>query len=68
MFLKDTKINQGGLMRCCLATIDNLDQSVDYPDHTVIDCKYEKMENKNIVLIDGVWRWNRIEFSSTSLN
>ena len=58
MKLTETKVNIGGLMRCCLETIETLDQDVDYPDKYVIDCKYEDVGNKNIILENGVWRWN----------
>jgi hypothetical protein len=58
MKLKDTYIDQGGLMRCCLETIYELDPEKDWPNKIVIDCKHEKPGNKSIRLVDGVWQWN----------
>ena len=59
MKLNETKVSIGGLMRCCLDTIDTLDTTVDYPDGHIIDCKHETKGNKNIILKDGIWQWNR---------
>jgi hypothetical protein len=58
MKLKDTTINTGGMLRCCVATIDELDKNMDFPDGLVLDCKYESPRNKSILLKDGVWQWN----------
>lgn len=58
MLLKDTKINIGGLMRCCIQTIVELDPDKEYIDGTIIDCKFEADGNKQIVLKDGIWQWN----------
>lgn len=58
-----TKVAQGGLMRCCLATIDeyvatHADQSPKFG--LILDCKYEKPGNAQVVLdTSGIWRWNR---------
>jgi hypothetical protein len=58
---KDTKINQGGLMRCCIKTIEDfceehLDQEVE---DQVLNCKYEPIGNERIKLIGTTWRWNK---------
>ena len=61
MKLYETKIKPGGLMRCCIETIDTLTDTlddVDYPDGYVLDCKYEKSDNQTIILLDGYWQWN----------
>ncbi len=58
MKLKDTKINIGGLMRCCLETIETLNPDYELKDGMIIDCKYEHPGNKQIILQNGVWRWN----------
>ena len=58
MKLKDTTINTGGMLRCCVATIDELNKDTDYPDGFVLDCHYEEYGNKSILLKDGVWQWN----------
>ena len=55
--LSDTTISHGGLMRCCLVTIEELPDT-EYVDGTVIDCKHESAGNKNIILKNGVWQWN----------
>lgn len=44
-------------MRCCLATINELTEG-EYENGTIIDCKYEPKQNNNIILKDGVWKWN----------
>lgn len=52
------RVNHGGLMRCCIAT---LEQSTE-PSQvgTTLDCQYEPEGNKNMIVgEDGVWRWNR---------
>jgi hypothetical protein len=58
MKLNETKYNPGGLMRCCLDTIFTLDESDDFADGTILDCKHEKSGNQNIILDGGTWRWN----------
>lgn len=58
MKLKEIKINIGGLMRCCLTTIEELPGDYDFEDGIVIDCKYEKKGNSNIKLENGVWKYN----------
>jgi hypothetical protein len=62
--IDQTKINQGGLMRCCIDTICTLDENAEFENGIVIDCKYEKEGNQNIVLLDGVWRWNNVATSN----
>ena len=58
MKLSHTAILVGGMLRCCIDTIDTLDKDADYQD-MVIDCKHEKPGNQAIRLKDGVWMWNR---------
>lgn len=65
MKLSDTKINQAGLMRCCLDTIETLPDD-DYPDGAVVGCKHESAGNAQIVLRRGVWRWNSGEQNDTA--
>ena len=59
----DTRVNQGGLMRCCLATIADYAEAragQEAPEGVlVIDCQHETPGNSRIVLEGGVWRWNR---------
>jgi hypothetical protein len=65
MKFADTRVNQGGLMRCCTGTIANhveLHARDDVPEGVlVIDCEYETPGNSRIVLEGGVWRWNNPE-------
>jgi len=58
----DTKLNCGGLMRCCTSTIANyvsIHADEEIEDGFIIDCEYEKAGNRNIILKDNVWRWNK---------
>ena len=59
MKLNETKISIGGLMRCCIATIEEQDPDKEYKNGDIIDCKFEEGGNKNIILKDGIWQWNR---------
>lgn len=60
----DTRYNHGGLMRCCIETIQreveaNPDKETQ-DEGTVIDCAYEESGNKRIFLSPlGIWGWNR---------
>lgn len=58
-----TKVDQGGLMRCCLATIsDYLSvHSAETPQPgLILDCKFQKPGNAQIILDqNSIWRWNR---------
>lgn len=60
-----TRIAIGGLMRCCLATInDYVDAHVaEVPEPgLVLDCKYQGPGNAQIILDpSGIWRWNAPE-------
>lgn len=58
MRLEHTFVNEGGLFRCCLQTIESLNPFADYKDGMVIDCQYEPSGNRRIILQDGVWKWN----------
>ena len=55
---RDRLVRQGGLMRCCLATINETYDVTEVGD--MLDCKYENPGNKNLIVADdGVWEWNR---------
>lgn len=58
----DTRINPGGLMRCCFQTIhEYVDAHMGEaaPESLVISCRYEMYkESMNIILEKGEWRWN----------
>jgi hypothetical protein len=55
----DTKVRQGGLMRCCIQTlIEDMERDVQVGD--TIDCKYEtSCDEQMIVAEDGVIEWNQ---------
>ena len=58
MIANQQKVNQGGLMRCCLATVAECEDEVEVG--AILDCKYESPGNANMILDQGlVWRWNR---------
>lgn len=62
MRAQDTRVNQGGLMRCCLETIyqfamEDVEREVE--ERHVLDCKYEEPGNKRIIFQNGAWRWNK---------
>lgn len=48
-------IRSGGLMRCCLATIDQYEGPVEIG--TVLPCEHCK--DSMVIALDGVWEWNR---------
>lgn len=62
---KNTTVHQGGLMRCCLATLGDFinekpDQIIYEGD--VLNCRYEKNQTEpKMVYHKGAWRWNRAE-------
>ena len=59
MKIADTRIDQGGLMRCCISTIVEYAQEHPNEEATdrIIDCKYEEGRNQQIMLVAGKWRW-----------
>lgn len=60
----DTMIHQGGLMRCCIATIvDYVDQHKDEQtkEGLVLDCQHERVGNERIILTEDVFCWNQIQ-------
>ncbi len=64
MKYRDTKIGIGGLMRCCIATIDAyVDEHAD-EDVADVDiwCEHghgDRNEDARIILRTNVWRWRR---------
>jgi len=51
-------IRHGGLMRCCLLTLDDyLAAGGTEKSGTVLPCAY--CRSSMIVAADGVWEWNR---------
>lgn len=58
MIANRLRVRQGGLLRCCLASLAMCEDEVDVGD--VLDCRYEDPGNANLVLAnDAVWEWNR---------
>lgn len=56
---KDTLIDIAGMLRCCFATVNEMDLETEVENGQTLDCKYEKEGNKSLILIDGVWCWNQ---------
>jgi hypothetical protein len=63
--VSDLKINQGGLMRCCIQTIleilDEFQPDTEFQNNTIYNCRYELPDNETIILIDGVFQYNQKE-------
>lgn len=55
------KIKMGGLMRCCLTSVDHL-----YPDGPaqlategqVLQCEYTDSPDHRMIFHDGTWSWH----------
>ncbi len=62
MKYRDTRVDIGGLMRCCIATIDDyVDEHAD-EDFADVDilCEYGEAGAESIIILrDGIWRWRR---------
>jgi hypothetical protein len=61
MTYSETRVNYGGLMRCCLGTLrDYIIAHIDDEAHEgeTLDCKYEPPNNRQMILKKGTWRWN----------
>ena len=62
MLFADTTINRGGLLRCEKETID--EYKLEHMNEPVpekplfIACRYCTGRPLNIILEEGVWRWN----------
>lgn len=57
-----TKVEQGGLMRCCLYSLGQFVEEHSKEEATegfTLDCIYEKPGNKNLIFQGGVWKWNQ---------
>ena len=56
------RVKHGGLMRCCLASLDNAmcDPSKNPPkEGDIVACEYEKSNPTTMRFRDGAWEWNR---------
>lgn len=59
------QVRHGGLMRCCLATLDNLAVSGELPTDigATLSCQYHAVREPDMILCaDGVWAWNKTHF------
>lgn len=55
----ERRVRQGGLMRCCIGTID--DSTEPTRVGTTLSCKYEPPDRATtmVVALDGIWEWQR---------
>jgi hypothetical protein len=53
-------IHHGGLMRCCLATLDEAMEAaeVEPQEGEVLKCKHHPYD-EGMIYLRGAWRWNR---------
>jgi hypothetical protein len=62
LLFADTTIQEGGLLRCCLASIaEYVEARAEQaaPPELVISCVHETyQDSENIILREGVWYWN----------
>lgn len=59
MKLADTRVNYGGLMRCCLASLSEYierEAEEEAVEGTIVSCVYG--DHGTMILDGGVWRWN----------
>lgn len=56
------KVRIGGLMRCCIETLKELDERGELPTEpgSTVHCLYEKPEKPDSMRLanDGVWEWS----------
>lgn len=58
--LKDYRVVPGGLMRCCLETVSRvLERETEPEEGEVFDCIHEKPGNRQLIVENKVFRWNR---------
>lgn len=56
------RVNQGGLMRCCLQTLDEhmAGVTLEPEQGETLSCRFhEEQPNDEMIFDGGVWRWNR---------
>lgn len=58
------RVKHGGLMRCCLASLDEYMAAVadtDLPkEGDTLSCTYEKPTTPQMRFRDGAWEWNHV--------
>lgn len=59
---REYRVYQGGLMRCCLATLDDFMATTEHPpkEGDILHCAYHG-DNGGMIFRDGAWHWNRPE-------
>ena len=60
--IRKVQWRQGGLLRCCMASLAEHLASCDEepPIGTVLDCKFDQPGNGELIRAeDGVWEWNK---------
>lgn len=50
-------VNTGGLMRCCLDTLDTT--RITEREGDVLQCKYTDSKDHSMVVHNGCWQWNQ---------
>jgi len=53
-------VRYGGLMRCCLATLEEAMLNAKEPpkEGDILACKYHPKDN-SMIFCDGGWEWNK---------
>ena len=59
MKFKDTKINQGGMMRCCTETLMARGLEAECAEGETVQCRYSQNPSHSWILRKGIWAWNR---------
>jgi hypothetical protein len=57
------RVRRGGLMRCCLASLDAqmCDPAKNPPtEGDILDCEYEPDGNAKLRFRDGAWEWKNV--------
>ena len=54
MKLMETKINPGGVFRCCVQAVLGLPEDIDFEEGHVVECPH--CTGGTMTLQDGVWR------------
>ena len=60
MKFKDTNINWGGMMRCCVESLSaTKDLEAKCVEGEIVQCRYSKDPSHSWILRNGVWAWNK---------
>lgn len=58
MNVNSVRVAMGGLMRCCIQTFKDLPDDFEFTEGMVLDCKFEKPGNAQMVFEGDTLRWN----------